>query len=95
MSEGGYTLRSVWKGWTTHGMRWVEMLARRTRCLALHGTKIATPVEQAKFLVAVGVTRPEPARMLGVATETLRSLAHQAESSAKRGGRRGIGAHDE
>ena len=75
--------------------RWIEVLAKANAMLALQGAKLTNRLEQANFLMALGVTRAEAAKMLGVAAQTLRSLAHQAKQSAKRGGRRRTGARDE
>jgi hypothetical protein len=73
------------------GTRWAEVLARANAMLALQGSKITNRLEQADFLMGLGVTRPEAARMLGVAPVTLRALAHHAKKGKgarkARGGR--------
>lgn len=63
--------------------RWIEVLAKANAMLALQGAKITNRLEQATFLIALGVTRAEAASMLGIAPQTLRSLAHQARQRSK------------
>jgi hypothetical protein len=62
------------------------VLAKATAMLALQGVKLSNRLEQANFLMGLGVTRPEAARMLGISAVTLRVHAHHA---SKKGGRDG------
>jgi hypothetical protein len=55
--------------------------------LALHGAKIENRLKQAEFLMGLGVTRPEAAKMLGISAVTLRVHAHHA--SKKKGASNG------
>jgi hypothetical protein len=70
------------------GTRWAEVLARANAMLALQGSKITDRLEQAGFLMGLGITRPEAAHMLGVAPVTLRALAHHAKKGKKTAGKR-------
>ena len=69
--------------------RWSEVLAKATAMVALHNAKIDNRLKQAEFLMGLGVTRPEAAKMLGITAVTLRTLAHHANK--KKGGGRGKG----
>ena len=69
------------------GTRWAEVLAKATAMIALQNAKIENRLKQAEFLMGLGVTRPEAARMLGITAVTLRTLAHHA--AKKKGERRG------
>ena len=60
-----------------------------TALLAMQNAKIDNRLEQAEFLMGLGVTRPEAAKMLGITAVTLRTLAHHANK--KKGGRGGKG----
>lgn len=67
--------------------RWLEVLAKATALLALQGAQVEGRLEQADYLMGLGVTRPEAARMLGITPVTLRTLAHHAKNKGKSGGK--------
>lgn len=72
----------------TENTKWAEVLAKSTAIVALHITKHdeKSTLEQATFLEALGVSRPEAAALLGVSPTTLYTAHHRARN-AKKGAR--------
>lgn len=71
--------------------RWIEVLAKAAALIALKGADIEDePLSRATFLMGLGFSQSEAAKLLGYGSSTLRTAKHRAKHT-KKGGRNGKG----